>query len=154
MGTRSHLPCLRKSPALRLLVSLISFGSSTTCKPTYSGSGWGELGPGWKITSCRELEVASGSLASSDSEIVWSGWLGPDLQDEDKASGVRAAIRSTCASVFFVFFFSFVAGGQVAGEESRPFSPGAFLNVPSCLFSSRWSRRSWRAFVSVSRALS
>ena len=100
-------------------------------------SGWGELGPGWKITSSRELEVASGSLASSDSGIVWSGRLGPNLQDEDEALGVGAAIRSTCASVFFVFFFSFVAGGRAAGERSRPFSLDAFLNVPSYLFSSR-----------------
>ena len=137
MGTYSCLPCLRKRPTLRLLVSLISSGSSTTYKPVDSGSGWGELGPGWKITSSRELEVASGSLASSDSGIVWSGRWGPNLQDEDEALGVGAAIRSTCASVFFVFFFSFVAGGRAAGERSRPFSLDAFLNVPSYLFSSR-----------------
>ena len=137
MGTYSCLPCLRKRPILRLLVCLISSGSSTTCKPVDSGSGWGELGPGWKITSSRELEVASGSLASSDSGIVWSGRLGPNLQDEDEALGVGAAIRSTCASVFFVLFFSFVAGGRAAGERSRPFSLDAFLNVPSYLFSSR-----------------
>ena len=156
MGTYSRLPCFRRSPALRSLVSLISFGSSTTYKPTNSGLGWGELGPGWKISSCRELEVASGSSASSDSGIVWSGRLGPNLQDENEASGVGAAIRSTYASVFFIlflFFFSFVARGRAAGEKSRPFSPGAFLNVPSCLFSSRWSRRSWRTFESASRAL-
>ena len=140
MGTYSCLPCLRKRPTLRLLVSLISSGSSTTYKPVDSGSGWGELGPGWKITSSRELEVASSSSASSDSEIVWSSRLGPNLQDEDEALGVGAAIRSTCASVFFVFFvffFSFVAGGRAAGERSRPFSLDAFLNVPSYLFSSR-----------------
>ena len=145
MGSYSHLRCLRKSPVLRSLVSLISSRSCTTLKPTNSGCGWGELDPGRKVSSCGELEVASGSSASSDSGIVWSDRLGPDLQDEDEASGVEATIRSTCARVFFVFFvffFFFVVGGRAAGEESRPFSPGAFLNVPSCLFSSRWSRPS------------
>ena len=48
----------------------------------------------------------------------------------------------------------FCGRGKAAGEESRPFSPGAFLNVPFCLFSSCWLRRSWRAFVLALRALS
>ena len=113
---------------------------------------WLRLGrarPERKVSSCRELEVSSSTGAGL------SDRLDAESEDEDERSGVGDTIWRACAMVFFFFF---AAGERTAGEEScsfspDPFSPSAFLNVPSYLFSSHWSRYFWRTFASASRAL-
>ena len=61
-------------------------------------------------------------------------WPDAEAMEENEGLGVGDTILIACERVFF---FLFVVGGRTAGDEPQPFSSGTFLNVPSCLFSSR-----------------
>lgn len=129
--------CLSLKLALRPtdMSSSIS-GSSITLRAIGFGSGLE-----WQVL---------GSLGSnlSESESPSEAWteLSAELDvegvevDGDLGTRVEALVTFMLGLFFFFFFLFFLVGGQVAGDEVRPFSPDALLNFPSCIFSSRCSR--------------
>ena len=63
------------------------------------------------------------------------------LEEADKEEGIENRITIPLMGTFF--FFS--TKERVGGNDVGRFSPSALRKVPSCLFSSLWLRRSWRA---------
>lgn len=140
-----HLQCLSLNPALKSFISSSSSDSFITLSAIDSGLGSEGRVPGSLESSLNELE------SPSDAWVELVDRLDAEVVEVDGDLGVGVV---TWIAFAIVFFFFFSVRGQAVDDEPRPFSPGALLNFPFCLFSSRYLRLFWWPFASASCASS